>query len=439
MRLKAAALAAFLLSLPLLVPALARAESGVVATHALAEDAPVVDIIEISGLIDPPMHRYIANEIREANKEGAELLVISISSDGSLNTRTESLLRLIEASHVPVAVYVGPQRAIAGGSAAVLVAAAHIAAIGPSAKLGPAHPTNLAVRPDSDRGRALREATLTQLNELAAARGRAPATFLDATIPASRALEERQVDYTVVSVAELLQRANGREVTTAAGTRALNLDKDAVDIRFHKPGPWPRVLHALANASLIYILLIAGALLVAFEIFQPGFGVAGVTGALLLVGGIYGVTVLPSSLWAILALTGGMALLTIDVALDGLGPPTAIGAVAVTAGSFGLFPGPAAPLRIAWWLALLGVVSALVFYVPIMTMVRRARRPIKKEADASLVGQPGQVRSILNPEGYVWVADALWRARSDDDERIRVGEDVLVTGLDGTLLKVRRA
>ncbi|HVL90321.1 MAG TPA: NfeD family protein [Actinomycetota bacterium] len=439
MRFRAAALAAFLLSLPLLFPALARAETGAAVPHAQKDDAPVVDIIEISGLIDPPMAEYIADEIREANKEKAELLVISISSDGGLNTRTESLLRLIEASRVPVAVYVGPQRAVAGGSAAVLTAAAHIAAIGPSARLGPAHPTNLAVKADSDRGRALRTATLEQLNELAAARGRAPAIYLDEAIPASVALDRRQVDYTVVSVAELLQRANGREVTTAAGSRTLNLDKDAVDIRFHKPGPWPRVLHTLANASLVYILLVAGALLIAFELFQPGFGVAGVTGALLLVGGVYGLTVLPSSLWAVIALTGGTILMTLDVKLDGLGVPTAVGAVAFSAGSFGLFPGPAAPLRIAWWLALLGVVSALVFFVPVMTLVRRARQPVRKNADASLVGQAGQVRSILNPEGYVWVADALWRARADEGERIRVGEDVLVTGLEGTLLRVRRA
>lgn len=440
MRLKAAVLAAFLLSLPLLVPALARAETPAAGgAHAQAGGAPVVDIIEISGLIDPPMSRYIADEIREANREEAELLVISVSSDGGLNTRTETLLRLIDASRVPIAVYVGPQRAVAGGAAAMLVAAAHVSAIGPSARLGPAHPTNLAVRAGTERGRALRAATLEQINEFAAARGRSPVAYLESSMSASQAQQAGQVDFTVVSVAELLQRIDGREVTTAAGSRTLRLDKDAVDVRFHKPGPWPRVLHALANASLIYILLIVGALLIAFEIFQPGFGVAGVTGALLVVGGVYGLTVLPSSLWAIIAVTGGMALMTVDVALDGLGVPTAAGAVAFAAGSFGLFPGPAAPLRIAWWLALLGVVSVLVFFVPVMTLVRRARRPVRQIADASLVGQAGHVRSMLNPEGYVWVADALWRARSAGDERIRVGEDVLVTGLDGALLTVRRA
>ena len=56
-----------------------------------------------------------------------------------------------------------------------------------------------------------------------------------------------------------------------------------------------------------------------------------------------------------------------------------------------------------------------------------------------LVGMPGQVRSMLNPEGFVWVADGLWRARSEDGTRMRVGEDVVVTAADGVLLRVRRS
>lgn len=437
MRLKAAAIAAFLLTMPLLMPALARAGGGVSAVQ--SSDTPAVDVVEISGLIDPPMARYLAEEIAAANRRNAELLVVSISSAGGLNTRTETLLRLFEASRVPIAVYVGPQRAVAAGSAAVLVAAAHLSAIGPSARLGPAHPTNLAVAPGGKQGSALRAATREQLIDLARARGRAAPTFLDRSLAASQAQEGRQVDMTVVSVAELLQRADGLKVTTASGTRDLRLRKDAVDIRFHKPGPWPRLLHTLTNASLIYILLIAGVLLIVFEIFQPGFGVAGVTGGFLVTGGIYGLTVLPTSWWGALLLAAGCVLLTADVALDGLGAPTIAGGAALAVGSFTLFPGPAGELKIAWWLALLGVLSALIFFVPVMTLVRRARRPMGKAADVSLIGKGGQVRSILNPEGYVWVAEALWRARADEGERIRVGEDIVVDGLDGAVLKVRRA
>ena len=70
--------------------------------------------------------------------------------------------------------------------------------------------------------------------------------------------------------------------------------------------------------------------------------------------------------------------------------------------------------------------------------VRRQARPMGKAASRVLVGQNGEVRSMLNPEGFVWVSGALWRARSEDGSRMRVGEPVTVTGLSGEVLTVVR-
>ncbi|MHB8510610.1 MAG: NfeD family protein [Actinomycetota bacterium] len=424
------ALAAFAFALPLLAMQPARAASS--------SKAPIVDVVEVSGLIDTTMANYIGAEIKAANESSSELLVMSISSPGGLNVSTDSLVNLMNASNVPIAVYVGPQRARAAGTAAILVAAANIAAIGPSAQLGPANPTNLAVDPKSDRGKLLGQRVSLLLDQLQRTRGRQAGIFADKAIPASVALREGQVDMTVVSVAELLERSNGRSVTTANGDHVLRLDKNLVEIRFHKPGPWPRLLHTLVIPSLVYVLLVTGVLLVVFEIFQPGFGVAGVTGMLLLVGAIYGLFVLPVALWALAVFVLACLLLSVDVALDGIGPPTYLGLIGFVIGSAKMFAGPAPELEVRWWLALLGVIIAFIFFVPVMTIVKRARKAPQRTADPALVGLPGQVRSILNPEGYVWVADALWRARSVDEDRIRVGEDVTVTGVDGALLTVRR-
>jgi membrane-bound serine protease (ClpP class) len=404
------------------------------------ERTAVVDIVELSGVLDSVMGDYLLSEIGAANRRSSELLVLQVDSRGGLDVSTAVLVSAIESSRVPVAVYVGPQRARAGGTGAVLLAAAHVAAIGPSARVGPAHPTNLAVRPGSDRGRSLSASTASLLERLGTLRGRGDATaFLDRSISQEQAVAAGVVDFPAVSVAELLKRADGRTVQTAAGARELRLASNETIVRFHKPGPLPRLLHTLAVPSLVYVLLVAGLLLVVFEIFQPGFGVAGVTGAMLLVGAAYGLIVLPVSPWAIAALIAGSALLAVDVRLHGLGPPTVAGMLTFTLGSMFLFPGPAGELRIPRWLIGSGVGSALIFFVPVMTMVRRQRQPVGTMARATLVGRTGQVRSILNPEGYVWVDEALWRARCDEGERLRVGEDVLVVAVDGLVLSVRRA
>jgi membrane-bound serine protease (ClpP class) len=187
-------------------------------------------------------------------------------------------------------------------------------------------------------------------------------------------------------------------------------------------------------------MLLAGAMLVAFEVFQPGFGIAGVTGAALLAAAIYGMTVLPISILGAVIFGAGIALLTVDVALNELGIATIAGAGALAYGSLAMFPAPAGALGLPGWLAGIGVVAALIYFVPVMTLVRRSRRdPETQRAARSLVGMPGQVRSMLNPEGFVWVADGLWRARSDDGSRMRVGEDVVVTATEGILLRVRRS
>jgi membrane-bound ClpP family serine protease len=94
-------------------------------------------------------------------------------------------------------------------------------------------------------------------------------------------------------------------------------------------------------------------------------------------------------------------------------------------------------VRLAPWLVGVGAATALIVCVPVMTVVRRARTPETVRATRPLVGLGGEVRSMLNPEGFVMVADQLWRARSETGVRMRVGESVVVSSIDGTVLIVR--
>ncbi|MFY9585831.1 MAG: NfeD family protein, partial [Actinomycetota bacterium] len=320
---------------------------------------------------------------------------------------------------------------------------AHISAIGPSARLGPLHPAELSIDPDSAAGRAARNEEEALARDLARQRGRAGdfTRILSRTLGANASKDAGLVDEVVPSVAELLKRSDGRTVTTAAGPVTLRLKSDEVDVRFFKPGPVRGLLHTFATSpALIYVMLLAGAGLAAFEVFQPGFGIAGISGIALLAGAVYGMTILPLGIFGVLLFAIGIALLTVDVALNDLGLATILGTALLAYGSLTMFPAPAGALGIPGWLVAIGVVSAVVYFVPVMTLVRRARRdPEEQRAARGLVGMPGQVRSMLNPEGFVWVADGLWRARSEDGTRMRVGEDVVVTAADGVLLRVRRS
>lgn len=56
-----------------------------------------------------------------------------------------------------------------------------------------------------------------------------------------------------------------------------------------------------------------------------------------------------------------------------------------------------------------------------------------------LVGQTAEVREALDPEGQVFVEGALWRARSDPQTRVVVGEKVKVKSVDKLTLIVSPA
>ncbi|HWB70576.1 MAG TPA: NfeD family protein, partial [Egibacteraceae bacterium] len=241
-------------------------------------------------------------------------------------------------------------------------------------------------------------------------------------------LERRIADVVAATLPDVLAQLDGRLVSIAGGSRRLHVDEDDASIRFHNLGLLRRVLHTVANPTLAYLLVVGGALALLFEAFQPGFGVAGATGAVLAALGLYGLSVLAVNWTAFGLVVAGLVLLAADLALGRLGALTAGGALALTVGSALLFD-RSGLLRVSPWLVAAVVAGCLVFVVVVMTTVLRAQAgPPAADAEA-LVGKVGVVRSVLNPQGHVFVAGALWRARAPDAVTpVRTGTRVRVVG-----------
>ena len=368
-------------------------------------EGPVVDVVEIAGVIDRPLERYLLERIADAEKRKIELLVFQVDSLGGLKLRQRGPVSLLESeiatASVPIAIHIGPRDARAEGAVVGMMAAADVKTVGPSARIvaEPGGPV----------------------------------------LGASVAAERGVADFVAAGVADMIIKSDGTGVETSEGPRTLNLPRDQITVRFLQPGPIRRLLHTFSNPTLAYIMLIAAVLLIVFELFQPGFGVAGVTGGLLGLATIYGFTVLPVRAWALAVLLVGAVLLTLDVFRDAIGPPTVVGAAGLLAGSVWLYPGGSDATRLSPWVIGLSIASALVMFVPVMTVVKRAGHPIATQVKRALVGERGEVRSMLNPEGFALVDGEIWRARSEDGSRVRVGEPVVVASVDGTVLIVRPA
>ena len=91
-------------------------------------------------------------------------------------------------------------------------------------------------------------------------------------------------------------------------------------------------------------------------------------------------------------------------------------------------------------LAIGAVGAAYVAFV--LARVLAVRRSPVRGGPAGLIGRRGEVRTVPEPVGRVFVDGALWRARAwsaEDDAELHAGDPIVVEHVDGLTLTVRRA
>ena len=408
---------------------------------AAQQDGPVVEVVDLQGVIDPTLAGYLESRIDGAAEEGAELVVVQLDTPGGLDVSMRDMVRRIVRSPVPVAVWVGPPGARAASAGVFLVYASHVAAMSPGTNLGAAHPVDLGN--DTVEQKVVEDAAAL-LRSLAEQRGR-DVTFADQAVRESVSLTEREafergvIDLdpeTTVSLRALLGEFDGREVETVAGSSVLDTVGEDVTIRFHKPGLLTRILHAITDPTIAYLLLVLGFWAIVFELTQPGIGLAGVAGVIALIMAFYALAILPVNVAGLILILLGLAFFTIDVMTAGLGVWTVGGALALLAGSIMLFGGVAPAIAVSGWAIGLVVGGSVLFFGFAMTVALRARRRTPVTGSEGLIGLRGEARSDLSPEGQAWVKGALWRARALNGP-IPKGSAIRVRRVDGLLLIVQ--
>ncbi|HEX2025486.1 MAG TPA: nodulation protein NfeD [Actinomycetota bacterium] len=408
---------------------------------AAQENGPVVEVVDLQGVIDPTLAGYLEARIDAAVEEGAEVVVVQLDTPGGLDVSMRDMVRRIVRSPVPVVVWVGPPGARAASAGVFLVYASHVAAMAPGTNVGAAHPVDLGN--DTVEQKVVEDAAAL-LRSLAEQRGRDVA-FAEEAVRQSVSLTEREafdrgvIDLdpeSSVSLRGVLGALDGRAVETVAGSSVLDTVGEDVTIRFHKPGLLTRILHAITDPTVAYILLVLGFWAIVFELTQPGIGLAGVAGVIALIMAFYALAILPVNVAGLILILLGLAFFTIDVMTAGLGVWTVGGALALLAGSIMLFGGVAPAIAVSGWVIGLVVAASVLFFGFAMTVALRARRRTAVTGSEGLIGLRGEARSDLSPEGQAWVKGALWRARALNGP-IPKGSAIRVRRVDGLLLIVQ--
>jgi len=421
------ALVALLLALPSTASPAGATEAP---SGGVADPVTSVEILPLrGGFIDPPIVAQIREVLELAEREGSDLVVLQYTSTGGVSVDLDDLLRTLEASPVPVAALIGPlgTGAEAVGAAGLLWLAADVRAISVDASVGPLDPADLT---DADGGYPIGTRTEAFLTAAGADPNLTDRLLTDA-VPAEDLVAAGVVTLTAQGIEPLLVELDG---VTIGDTR-LSLRSDEVEVRFHSLGLVRRLLHAATTGPFIYLLLVVGLGMLLFEVFQPGFGVAGLAGIITAAIGAFGLTVLPVTWWGVALVVLGLLLYAIDTAIAGFGPVTLAATLAFVVGSANFYA--ADPLALPWWLIAATTATALGFFVFVMTSVLRAQAGPEGVTVDELIGRPGIVRSVLNPEGHVYIDGALWRARwTGETKRAKVGTPVQVHGVDGAVVLV---
>jgi membrane-bound serine protease (ClpP class) len=409
---------------------------------AAAQDAAPptrIEVLKVEGPIDRPLLGFVLDRLDAAERSGT-IVVLQLDSPGALGEDGVALADRVASLSVPILTWVGPPPARASGAALLLLHASSLAAVAPGSQTGPLTPVELL---DPDAGPPDLRARIAAW---AAARGHQPSLdHLDEPLTAQRALDLGIAQLAATSVPDLLARADGLTVRTAEGevtlrTRIATTQAQAregtVALVFNEPGPIRRLQHAVATPSMVYWLLVAGLAALAFELTQPGFGFAGVSGVVLLSLAGYGATIVPPAPLGLGLLLLGTGALVLDVRLHRLGVLTGVGLVLFGLGSWLAWRDVAEAIRISWWLIAGATLAAFLYYGFVLTVAVRSRERIES-TQRGLIGLVGQAGGPLAPDGPVLVKGVTWRGRAIG-EPIAAGSRVRVRGVDGLVLRVER-
>ncbi|MGE5691424.1 MAG: NfeD family protein [Pseudomonadota bacterium] len=416
-----------------LVIGIALALAALAAPAGAAEPKPRVLAIELDNDINPVTADFVVGELERAQEEGFETSVILLDTPGGLSSSMEDIYKAELASKIPVIVYVSPEGAQATSAGVFVAQAADILAMAPATTIGSSTPIgqnggNLG----SDLRRKAINSFASTLRTLAERHGRngdwaEKAVRQASNLTETEALQQNVIDEVAPSLPALLDEVDGQ---TVDGQR---LDTADAEVETVSMSTWKRILDLLVDPNVIALLLSIGTLGIIVELWNPGLIFPGTVGAISLILGLFGVSVLPVSWAGLLLMLLAAAFFAAEPFVISHGALTVAGIVCFVFGALMLFD-PAGPsYQVSIWVALAVAltVGAFMFFV-VAKLIEVRRRPVEV-GEHVLVGTHG----VVGRDGWVHANGELWRAAAADGAALQEGEHVVVEAVDGLTLVVR--
>ena len=402
-----------------------------------------IHVLEIDGGIGVITERYLDRAISRAEDNQAKLIVIEMDTPGGLSTSMREIVQRIEATHIPVVVYVTPIGARAASAGTFITMAAHVAVMSPNTSIGAASAINADGSDlDGTLGKKIENDAVSFIRGIAELRGRNADWAEEAVREAvaatqTEAVELNVVDFVANSREEILETIEGDSVEVLPGTSMELSGLLAAPIVETKMTAWERGLDFLADPNIATLLISLGFLALIFELSNPGIIFPGVVGVIAMILGFLGLGVLPVETAGVVLLGAALILFALELFVQSGGVLAGGGVVALVLGAIIAFrntPAEVQPNRI---LSAALVTIVVVMFVSLAVGISRMRKYKPVTGTEAMVGSLATARTTLDPTGFVFVDGERWQAQMEDGDA-EPGDRVRIVSAEGFRLQVRR-
>ena len=410
-----------------------------------AQQSGGVITADVDSIIHPVSAEFMIEVMDRADSAKAELVVFVLRTPGGLVDSTREIITHMLASRTPVAIWVGPSGSRAASAGFILTIAADVAAMAPGTHIGAAHPV-------SGGGQTMDETTSKKAAEDVAAYARTLASkrhrnaeLAEQAVMQSKAFTEDEalnakpplIDLVANDVTDLLKKLDGRSVARFDGS-TITLHTASAPVTPIAMTLRQRVLSAVANPNVAYILMSLGMLGLTIELWSPGAVLPGVVGGLCLLLAFFALSVLPVNYTGFLLIVFGLLLLALEIKVTSYGLLTIGGMLSLIFGSMMLIDSPAPELQLSLTLVLSVVIAFTAIGAFLVRLALKAQRLPAVTGAEGMLNEVGAALTPIEPgtPGTVQVHGEVWRALSPG--HIARGDRVRIIQIDGLTLTVRK-
>jgi membrane-bound serine protease (ClpP class) len=394
--------------------------------------------VDVDGMIHPITVEIVGTAIARAEAERADVVLIRLNTPGGLMDAMRQTIEKIVASHVPVVTYVAPAGGRAASAGFFLLESGDLAAMAPGTNTGAAHPVQMTGEMDSVMKEKVENDAAAYMRSICVKRGR-DAALAETAVRQSKsftdreALDGRLVDLVAANEAQLLQAVDGRTVTRFDGS-TLTLHTAGAEVEVYQRSARQKLISAIADPNIAFILLIVGALAIYVEFSSPGMVAPGVIGAILVLLGLSAISVLPINWLGAALLILAFVLFALEAKFTSHGVLGVGGAVSMVLGAVMLINSPYPEMRIHFSTALAVALPFALITMVLVSLVMQARRAKVETGSEGMIGETGSALTALEPGGKVFVHGEYWDAVAT--RPVAAGAPVRVTGMERLKLTV---